>query len=401
MQGCWRKRTDMAVEDAWFMEDKDTGKKVPTKRHGRGKRWRVRNRGARTVSFHKKSDAEAHDTNVKSDLMHGVTPFDHTAGRVLFKLYAEKLVAERYRNPNSLRTMKSRLKVHLIPFFGEKRICDIRPSTVTSFRLDLAKKGLSPTMVRHVDTLLGMIIHSAVADKLLGEDPYAGSKTALPAPVKRPVTIWEQATVNAILDGLPDREHPIGLLSATCGHRQGESFAVAVDDINFLRNKITVSHQVQYVDGGLALVPPKGNKVRTVPLPEVTSLALAESIRQYGTITVRCRCCNVAHRILFSRNGKLMSNNIWAELWPPVVEAAGLTPSRHTGQHMLRHYFASLLIDGNASMKEVCEYMGHANIKITADVYGHLFERSHEKTRKIVDQAFSGRVYQVRTAQDQ
>lgn len=392
----------MAVEDAWFMEDKDTGGKVPTKRHGRGKRWRVRNRGARTVSFHKKSDAEAHDTSVKSDLMHGVTPFDHTAGRVLFKTYAEKLVDERYRNPNSLRTMKSRLKVHLIPFFGEKRMCDIRPSTVTSFRLDLAKKkGLSSTMARHVDTLLGMIIRSAVADKLIGENPMLSSKGSLPTPVKRPVKIWEQETVNAILDGLPDREHPIGLLSATCGHRQGESFAVAVDDINFLRNKITVSHQVQYVNGGLALVPPKGDKQRTVPLPEITSVALAESIRLHGTVTVRCRCCNVAHRVLFSRNGKLMSNNIWSELWPPVVKAAGLTPSRHTGQHMLRHFYASTLIDGGASMLEVSEFMGHASIKITADVYGHLFARSHEKTRKIIDQAFSGRAYRMRTAQDQ
>jgi integrase len=63
-------------------------------------------------------------------------------------------------------------------------------------------------------------------------------------------------------------------------------------------------------------------------------------------------------------------------------EAAGLAPSVEEpkyGWHSLRHFYASLLInrkvDGGLEypLKVVSEYLGHTSIKMTADVYGHLF----------------------------
>lgn len=390
----------MPVEDAWYMIDRATGDKVPTKRNGRGKRWRVRNRGARTVSFHKKSDAEAYDTSVKGDLLRGVTPFDRAAGRVLFKDYARKCVKERYTNKNSLRTSESRLENHLTPYFGEKRMCDIRPSTVSSWRTDMRGKSIAPRTFQAVNTLLVMIMRSAMTDKILAENPCT-SATPVPPLVKRKVQIWEQEIVDRLLAKVSDRVYPIPLLAATCGHRRGEAFAVARGDVNFLRKEITINHQVQTDDGELVLIPPKGDKTRTVPLPNVTSMALAEHLRLHDTITVRCRCCDADHEILFSHKGKLISHNVWPEMWHPAVIAAGLTPSRRNGLHQLRHYYASTLIEGGASMEQVRDYMGHASIVITAEVYGHLFKRSHEKARNIIDQAFSARAYPVRTAQDQ
>lgn len=400
----------MAVEDAWYTIDKDTKGKVPTKRHGRGKRWRVRNRGAPTRSFHKKTDAENHDTAVKNDLLQGKAPFDHTKGRVLFKVYARKLIDERYPNVNSRKTNKSKLENHLVPFFGEKRICDIKPSTVTSWRLAMRDKPkqragpgekLTPRTIASVDGLLVTIMLSAKRDKMIAENPCEDAVAVVPF-VKRKIKVWEQKTVDKILDAVPERHYAVPLVSATCGHRQGESFAVAKGDIDFLRKRIAINHQVQRVDGQLVLVPPKGGKVRTVALPEVAGLALASHIKRHGTITVRCTCCGMDHEVLFHQEGKLLSQRDWNDdVWHPAVTAAGLTPSRTTGQHQLRHFYASTLIEGSADIEHVRDYMGHSSIFITSDVYGHLFERSHQKAINIVDQAFSARVYPMRTRQDQ
>ena len=40
--------------------------------------------------------------------------------------------------------------------------------------------------------------------------------------------------------------------------------------------------------------------------------------------------------------------------------------------HDLRHTTASLLLSKGFSLKEIQEYLGHANINTTSDIYGHL-----------------------------
>lgn len=400
----------MAVEDRWHYADEAAarragvteqcackGRVYPTKDHGRGKRWRSRVRGAKTMSFDKKSDAEVHDTAVKADLLKGVTPFDHTAGRVTFRDYSAKWLREKHYTGDARQTVASRVNTHLLPTFGDMRMCDIRHSTVKSWLAELrtapskhTKRPLAPTTIARVYDALAGILSSAVRDKVLAVSPLEGIEYPNPPKGRRVLVVWEQSTVNKLLGKVPDRDHAIPLLAATCGLRQGEAFAVAVGDINFFRKDITVRHQVQRTGGKLALVAPKGGKVRTVPMPEVTSAALAAHIKRYGTVTVRCECCGTDNEVLFTVHGRLLADPVWnAQVWHPAVTAAKLTRSRSTGLHQLRHFFASVLIDGGASMYQVQEYMGHSSIQITAGIYGHLFERSHDRARSIVDAAFT------------
>ena len=58
--------------------------------------------------------------------------------------------------------------------------------------------------------------------------------------------------------------------------------------------------------------------------------------------------------------------------------------AKYTGLHALRHFFASWCInrkvDGGLELplKMVSERLGHSNIAITADLYGHLFPRADD-----------------------
>lgn len=397
----------MSVEDSWYALDRETGKKVRTKRHGRGKRWRVRNRGARTRSFNKRSDADAYDTKVKSELLKGIIPFDHTAGRVLFADYTTKWLKEHHFTGRSRSTVQGRVNTHLIPTFGHLRMCDIRTSTVTAWLAELrikpsarTKRPLAPTTVAGVYVALSGILRAAVRDKVIAHSPLDG--VPYPAPPKgHQAEVWEQATVAELLEALPDSDHAIAALAAHCGHRQSEAFAVAVEDIDFLRRReITIRHQVTRKAGQLVLVPPKGQKVRRVPLPKAAAGALSSHIERYGTTPVRCECCNRVSHVLFVRGGSLLSQQDWNErVWHPAVVAAGMIPSRSTGLHQLRHFYASILIDGGESMIAVQRHLGHASIKVTAGIYGHLFEYAADRARDIIDTAFEARVYPVRTAE--
>jgi integrase len=44
------------------------------------------------------------------------------------------------------------------------------------------------------------------------------------------------------------------------------------------------------------------------------------------------------------------------------------------GLHAMRHACASVLIDQGWAPKRIQVFMGHASIKLTYDVYGHLFK---------------------------
>jgi integrase len=53
------------------------------------------------------------------------------------------------------------------------------------------------------------------------------------------------------------------------------------------------------------------------------------------------------------------------------------------GLHALRHFYASWLIDQGFAPKRVQALMGHSNIAMTLDTYGHLFPVSDDERSKL------------------
>jgi integrase len=99
-------------------------------------------------------------------------------------------------------------------------------------------------------------------------------------------------------------------------------------------------------------------------------------------------------------HGELIkSRDFSRDVWNRAHVSAGLAPGRINGQHNLRHYFVSQLIDGSATPKDIQTFVGHKSIKTTYDVYGHLFEPARDRARTIIDPAFSSGAYPVRTAE--
>lgn len=403
----------MSVEDRWH----HSGTRERTKDYGRGRRWRVRNRGARTMSFHKQSDAKVYDNKVNADLNKGLTPFDPTAGRVLVSVEVPKWLKERYPDLASRRAVASRFKNHILPTFGHLRMCDVTTAKVTQWWANMCEKTkangekYSTSTLELVYVHFGSFLRAAVngTSKLIAVHPFDGWEVDVPRRDKRVRDIWEQDRVNAVIPAMAERERPIGLVSATCGHRQGEAFAVALEDVNRFRKEITIRHQVKSVGGKLVLTPPKGGKVRTVPLPEITARVINEHADTHGTVAMTCTCCpGKTWRIVFTNTkGGLIERGTWnRNEWHPAIQAAGLTAGAANGMHNFRHYFASRLIEGSptrrgASMEQVRDYMGHGSITTTSETYGHLFEQAHERARALMDDMFSAVVYPLRTAEGQ
>jgi integrase len=52
---------------------------------------------------------------------------------------------------------------------------------------------------------------------------------------------------------------------------------------------------------------------------------------------------------------------------------------KYPGLHVLRHFYASWLIDRNLPPKVIQERLGHSSITMTFDTYGHLFPRVEDE----------------------
>jgi integrase len=122
---------------------------------------------------------------------------------------------------------------------------------------------------------LSAILQAAVDDGAIARNPCRGRVGQATSPDRRKVLPWSAKRVAAVAAALPDRYRAIMSAVAGLGLRQGECFAVAVDDVDFLRGVVHVRRQVRIVASRLVSAPPKTGKTRDVPLPGSVALRLA------------------------------------------------------------------------------------------------------------------------------
>ncbi|BFU44185.1 tyrosine-type recombinase/integrase [Krasilnikovia sp. MM14-A1004] len=78
-------------------------------------------------------------------------------------------------------------------------------------------------------------------------------------------------------------------------------------------------------------------------------------------------------------------------VWKPAIRATGIPDTRENGLHVLhvlRHTYASVLLDAGQNIKALAAHLGHADPGFTLRTYTHLLPTSEDRTRQAVDRAF-------------
>ena len=119
----------------------------------------------------------------------------------------------------------------------------------------------------------------------------------------------------------------------------------------------------------------KGDKERIVPILEF----VREKILHYIGLIERQNICSSQEKALFlTHKGKRISRT---EVYRTVRDKAGVQGKK--SPHVLRHTFATHLLNGGADMREIQELLGHASLQAT-QVYTH---NSIAKLREIYTKA--------------
>jgi integrase/recombinase XerD len=130
-------------------------------------------------------------------------------------------------------------------------------------------------------------------------------------------------------------------------------------------------------DSGVLRVTGKGNKQRLVPFGESAADAIGQYLSQGRPGLLKGR----ASRFLFvtARGGAMTRQGFW-KLLGSYGKKAGIF--RDLTPHVVRHSFATHLVEGGADLRSVQIMLGHADIS-TTQVYTHVARR---RLREIVDQ---------------
>ncbi|NKY30810.1 tyrosine-type recombinase/integrase [Nocardia gamkensis] len=394
------------VQDRWFTDVPDPenpGKviRVKTKLYGKGNRYKVRfiapdgTEDSKTFPDKRKSQAEAFRVSVDSAMLEG-RYVDPRAGRRLFRDLTVDWLEGTSADRSSRGTKQSQLDNQILPFFGKRTVANA--ATVTAVR-DWLKwlddRGLDPAYQAQLFGQLSSIMELATARHMVRENPCKSKEIARPKVGQRKFIPWTEARTSAIWAALPDRNKIVVPLGRGIGMRQGEILGLSPDDIRRADGLVDIQRQIRRVEGVPVFSLPKGNKTRVAPLAVEVLDEIDRYTEQFEPVEVTLPWRHPGGRpetvrLLMTReDGKTWYGELFnATVWAGAFRTAGLTRRRRIdGLHALRHLYASDLLGNGVSVKELADYLGHADPSITLKYYAHLIPSSYDRARVAIGAA--------------
>ena len=252
---------------------------------------------------------------------------------------------------------------------GVAPVGPLTPDTLTGFLRSMREARLSrASSLRCLSAIRGWL-QFLVRERMIEQNPTVGL-APMSQGVQLPKTLSQQdVTALLDLDAVPTPEDlrdraMVELLYAT-GLRVSELVMVEVALVNF--------------DVGYLRVTGKGSKQRLVPMGEGALKLLQQYVAEARPRLLKKR----SSRFVFvsKRGGPLTRQAFW-KLLRLRAQRAGIR--QVISPHMLRHSFATHLLEGGADLRSVQVMLGHANIA-TTQIYTHI-ERG--RLKRVHDQYF-------------
>lgn len=246
------------------------------------------------------------------------------------------------------------------------QVSEITRSDVVAFLASLYRRGLdSRSVARHLATLRHFF-RFAVIEGLIDEDPAATIEA--PKTIQALPEFLSLDEVDRLLQQ-PDLTNIVGIrdramieLMYSTGIRVSELCGIRMTDLK--------------ADPGCLRCIGKGNKERLVPVGRQALEAVQRYLAESRPELLRK---NVSPFLFVNQRGKPMNRIAFWSLLGAYGRKAGLRKSLKP--HMLRHSFATHLLDRGADLRSVQMMLGHSDIS-TTQIYTHVVEERLKQVYK-------------------
>ena len=272
------------------------------------------------------------------------------------------------------------VSTYINPSIGRVRLNRLTPSDVSRMLIDLERRGYSPSVRRMARATLRRALRMAEQDGLISRNVAAIAEgPKMDHREGRSLTPEQAKTFLSAIRG--HRLEAAYAIALTLGLRRGEILGLQWGDIEWAEDTVVLQVRRQLVRdkngvhfSDLKTVGSRRTLHLSKPLVEILE---RHRVRQEAEEFVRGSRWRNEHDLVFTSNvGTPLDPEQFGNTVPKVCIEAGLG---HWSIHELRHSCASLLIAMEVPLEVVAEQLGHASIRVTKDVYGHLMPRSRAR----------------------
>jgi integrase len=290
--------------------------------------------------------------------------------------------------PGTRGDYQKQLDSYILPALGHKTLTEITLVAVQEFYGQLVDQGLSPRSIRYVHTVLNQVFNLAITQGFLLRNP--AHKANLPKRVKRPATVLDAKAINGFLEhSKADPLHALWRLLLTSGFRTQEALALKWSDLTVSGKEVSAHMRRTLIRDGegfysvAELEGKTAEAVRAVSLPWSTYEALKVHQRRQSAEILLAGAQYARQEFVFAtRVGGFLDPNWVRRKWKTALKAAGLPTIR---LYDTRHSHATALLTQGVNLKWVSERLGHADTKITEDIYAHVLPAAHREMADVME----------------
>ena len=307
-----------------------------------------------------------------------------TVGQFLDHWLADTILPN--RRAKTYRRYEQIARCHLVPALGRVALAKLEPQQVQALLKRTQAEGLSPRTVAYIRAVLRQALNQALRWGLVARNV---ATLVEPPKVERfkikPLTTHQATILLEAARG--DRLEALYRVALSLGPRQGEALGLRWEDIDLATGTLRVAVALQAANGRLTLVEPRTeNTRRTLALPTALAASLkshrvrqAEERRKLGTAwhdhgLVSC-----------TRVGTPIHPRNLVRSFQTLRERAQLPPRRF---HDLRHSCLSLLAAQGLPARLAMEIAGHSDIRLTQNVYTHVYDEAQRQAADAMDRLF-------------
>ena len=269
---------------------------------------------------------------------------------------------------------------YINPSIGKIRLNKLAPSDVAKMLQELEVRGLSPSTRRMARATLRRALRFAEQDGILtrnvaaiAEGPKMNHREG------RSLTPEQAKIFLAAVRG--HRLEAAYVFALSLGLRRGEILGLQWGDIELGEGTVVLNIRRQLIRDkrGVSLSDLKTQGSRRTLHLSKPLIELLDTHRAYQEAEelVKGDKWNNEHDLIFTSTiGTPLDPEAFGYSVPKICKEAGLG---HWSIHELRHSCASLMMAMEVPLEAVAEQLGHASIRVTKDVYGHLMPRSRAK----------------------
>ena len=272
------------------------------------------------------------------------------------------------------RTMKNKrymMEQHIIPYFGEQMLSEISAGQILQWQNEMQMKGFSESYLRMIQNQQTCLFTHASKIYDLKTNPCKKVKR-MGSSDNRSLDFWTVEEYRKFIQTMEPgtRYYLIFEILFWTGCRIGELLALTPGDIDFRKNQISITKTYYRTDGKDMITEPKTKQsVRVIEIPEFLKKEIEEFVDgHYGM---------PRNERLFPIVQEAVQHKMKRE-----IEKAGLKRIR---VHDLRHSHVAYLINRGIEPILIKERLGHKDIRITLNTYGHLYPNQQRRVADLLD----------------